>query len=142
MGDVQPIAPAPDEDWYGTIISTQSDGVELKKSCREIFNLAFELFTSGSYTDAFPGFVELSEQGSSNSQYYLGMMYFSGKGALQDFCQAHMWFNIASSQGHKKAGSYLEKLTQKMTAAQLEVAQKMAHENLHKISNKRSGPIE
>ena len=137
MGDVQPIALEPDEDWYGTIVSTQTDGVELEKSSRNKFNQAFELFTSGSYDSAYQGFVELSKQGSSISQYYLGLMYLSGKGALQDFCQAHMWLNIASSQGHIKARSHLEKLTQKMTADQLEVAQKLARQRLRKINKKR-----
>ena len=139
MGNVQPIAPEPYEDWYGAIISTQPDGAGLGKLDRDKFNHAFELFTAGSYGSAYKGFVELSKEGSSISQYYLGLMYLSGKGVLQDFRQAHMWLNIASSQDHKKARTQLDKLTQKMTADQLAEAQQLARQRVAKI-NKKSKP--
>jgi TPR repeat protein len=136
MGKVQPITPEPYDDWYGAIISTQPDGIELKELSRGKFNNAFELFTAGSYDSAYKGFVELSKSGSSISQYYLGLMYLSGKGVLQDFRQAHMWLNISSSQGHKKASTQLEKLTQQMTADQLAEAQKLARLAVVKINKK------
>jgi TPR repeat protein len=136
MGNVQPIAPEPCEDWYGTIVSAQPDSVELEESSRGKFNQAFESFTAGSYDGAYDGFVELSKGGSSICQYYLGLMYLSGKGVLQDFRQAHIWLNIASSQGHKKARAQLDKLTQKMTADQLAEAQKLARQRMSKINKK------
>lgn len=136
MGKVQPITPEPYDDWYGAIISTQPDGTELKELSRGKFNNAFGLFTEGSYDGAYKGFVKLSREGSSISQYYLGLMYLSGKGVLQDFRQAHMWLNISSSQGHKKASTQLEKLTQQMTADQLAEAQKLARLAVVKINKK------
>jgi len=136
MGKVQPITPEPYDDWYGAIISTQADGIELKELSRSKFNSAFELFTAGSYDSAYKGFVELSREGSSISQYYLGLMYLSGKGVLQDFRQAHVWLNISSSQGHKKASMQLEKLTQQMAADQLAEAQKLARLAVEKINKK------
>jgi len=136
MGKVQPITPEPYDDWYGAIISTQADGIELEEVSRGKFNSAFELFTAGSYDSAYKGFVELSREGSSISQYYLGLMYLSGKGVLQDFRQAHVWLNISSSQGHKKASMQLEKLTQQMAADQLAEAQKLARLTVEKINKK------
>lgn len=136
MGKVQPITPEPYDDWYGAIISTQADGIELEEVSRGKFNSAFELFTAGSYDSAYKGFVELSREGSSISQYYLGLMYLSGKGVLQDFRQAHVWLNISSSQGHKKASIQLEKLTQQMAADQLAEAQKLARLTVEKINKK------
>ena len=59
-------------------------------------------------------------------QYYLGVMFLEGKGALQDFGLAHMWLNIASSRGHDKARKQLEKTTQRMSAEQVGEAQKEA----------------
>ena len=70
----------------------------------------------------------LSEKGSSISQYFLGEMYLEGMGVLQDFSLAHMWFNIAASQGHKKARVYRDRLTKKMGADQIAEAQKLARE--------------
>jgi TPR repeat protein len=136
MDNVLPIVPESCEDWYEAIVSAQPDGVGLEESDRDKFNQAFESFTAGSYHEAYDGLVELSKGGSSISQYYLGLMYLSGKGVLQDFRQAHMWLNIASSQGHKKARTQLEKITQKMTAEQLAGAQKLARHRVEKIRKK------
>jgi TPR repeat protein len=114
--------------WYEVINRTQPDGAGLEETDRDKFNNAFESFTAGSYDSAFKGFFELSEKGSSISQYFLGVMYLKGTGILQDFSRAHMWLNIASSQGHKKANVYLEKLTKEMSAEQVVEAQKLARE--------------
>ncbi|NNE64363.1 MAG: hypothetical protein HKN34_09790 [Gammaproteobacteria bacterium] len=53
-------------------------------------------------------------------------MYLKGLGVLQDFCRAHLWLNMASSRGHKKARMQLEKLTNRMSAQQVADAQKLA----------------
>ena len=87
---------------------------------------SLDAFMSGSYDLAYEGFVKLAEAGSSVSQYYLGMMFLNGKGVLQDFCEAHMWFNIASSRGHDKARKQLEKLTHGMVPEQVAEAQSQA----------------
>ena len=136
MDNVLPLVPESCEDWYEAIVSAQPDGVGLEERDRGKFNHAFESFTAGSYNEAYDGFVELSKEGSSISQYYLGLMYLSGKGVLQDFRQAHMWLNISSSLGHKKARTQLEKLTQKMTADQIAGAQKLARHRVGKIIKK------
>ena len=126
MGNVQAINGKPCEDWYEAITSAQPDGAELRGIERDKFNHAFESYLSGSYDNAYKGFIKLSKHGSSVSQYYLGIMYLNGIGVLQDFRRAHLWLNIAASQGHKKARPRLEKLTQNMTADQIEKAQKRA----------------
>ena len=136
MENVLSLIPESCEDWYEAIISSQPDGVGLEEKDRDKFNHAFEAFTSGSYDNAYDGFVELAKGGSSISQYYLGLMYISGMGVLQDFRQAHMWLNIASSRGHKKARKQLDKLTQQMTADQLAGAQKLARRRISKINEK------
>lgn len=115
-------------DWYETISITQPDSVEIMGENREQFNNAFESLTTGYYDSAFKGLLELSEKGSSISQYFLGVMYLSGEGVLQDFLQAHKWFNIASSQGHKIAKEHLQKLTKDMSPTQAVEAQRLACE--------------
>jgi len=109
------------DDWYEVM-----NGDDLNKMDRRIFNCAFEAFIAGSYDSAFKGFARLSTKGSIVSQYHLGLMYLKSMGALQDYCYAHLWFNIAASQNHKKARIQLEKLTKKMSVHQVAEAQKIA----------------
>ena len=121
IGQLLHLAESPVDDWYEV---TGGDG--LNKTDRRIYNYAFEAFIAGSYDSAFKGFSRLSARGSCVSQYHLGLMYLKGMGALQDYCRAHLWLNIASSQGHKKARIQLEKLTRKMSVRQVAEAQKLA----------------
>ena len=39
-----------------------------------------------------------AEQGDSEAHYNLGAMYRDGRGAPQDYVQAHLWFNLAASR--------------------------------------------
>jgi len=65
--------------WYEVINRTQPDGAGLEGTDRDKFNKAFDSYTAGSHDIAFKGFLELSEKGSSISQYFLGVMYLKGK---------------------------------------------------------------
>ena len=132
MGEVQTMQPEatgdqqPSGDWFEAIVESHESGIGRNDVDRELFNVTFDAFMSGSYDLAYEGFVKLAEAGSSVSQYYLGMMFLNGKGVLQDFCEAHMWFNIASSRGHDKARKQLEKLTHGMVPEQVAEAQSQA----------------
>lgn len=128
MAKVSSISTETYADWYRAISKEQPDGVELNDADREMFHYAFESLTTETYGLAYQGFLELSEKGSSISQYFLGQMYLKGMGVLQDFSQAHMWFNIAASRGHKKAKANLDRLTIKMSPDQIAEAQKLARE--------------
>jgi len=130
MSHVLSMSPESDGDWYEAINLTQPDSVELIETDRDTFNSAFESFTQGHHDIAYRGLLELSNKGSSISQYFLGVMYLGGEGVLQDFCRAHMWLNIASSQGHKNANQQLVKLTKLMSANQVAEAQKLARKCL------------
>lgn len=121
IGQLLKLSVAPHDDWYEVM-----GGARLKEIDRKRFNHAFESFVDGSYDSAFKRFGRLSAKGSAISQYHLGLMYLKGLGVLQDFCRAHLWLNIASSQGHKKARAQLEKLTKRMGAQQVAEAQKLA----------------
>ncbi|MGD8420068.1 MAG: hypothetical protein PVJ78_06530 [Gammaproteobacteria bacterium] len=117
------------QDWFGTLVGDrEDDDSSIDDIAREKFNRAFEAAVAGSSREAYQGYLELAEAGIAVSQYYLGKMYLKGSGTLQDYCLAHMWFNIAASQDHKKSAIQLEKLTARMTPEQLAEAQKMARE--------------
>ena len=55
-------------------------------------------------------------------------MYKQGLGVLQDYPLAHMWFNLAASQGWTNARISRDQLAEKMTPAQIAEAQRLARE--------------
>ena len=121
VGRLLPEAAATGGDWYELM------GVAgLEDIARKRFYRAFESFIAGSYDRAYQDFIKLAGGGCAVSQYYLGLMHIKGKGALQDYCRAHFWLNVASAQGHHKARGQLEKLTRIMSPNQVAEAQKLA----------------
>ena len=57
-------------------------------------------FAGGSYGQ--PDFEEtkrLAEQGDADAQYNLGLMYFRGDGASQNYAEAVRWYRLAAEQG-------------------------------------------
>jgi uncharacterized protein len=62
------------------------------------------------------------------SQYALGQMYSEGKGVIQDFAQAHMWFNLSAAQNYKPAKKAKDDIEKNMTQNQIAEAQKLARE--------------
>lgn len=61
-----------------------------------------EAFHAENYPVALKEFRTLAEQGEVNAQYYLGMMYASGRGA-KDPRQAIIWFRKAAEQDYLPA---------------------------------------
>jgi uncharacterized protein len=55
-------------------------------------------------------------------------MYAEGRGTPQDFVHAHMWFDLAAAQGEPKAVTVLDMAEQRMTAAQIAEAKKLARD--------------
>lgn len=50
-----------------------------------------------------------AEQGFSVSQYYMGVLYYYGRGVVKDRRQSEVWFRKAAQNGNKKAESVLRK---------------------------------
>ena len=48
-------------------------------------------------------YTKAAEQGHASAQYNLGVMYDTGKGALQDYKEAVKWYTKAAEQGHANA---------------------------------------
>ena len=59
-------------------------------------------------------------------------MYANGTGVIKDNVSAHMWFNIAASQGYKDALKGRDMVAKKMTPSQIETAQRLARECVKK----------
>jgi len=60
------------------------------------------------------------------------VMYEFGTGVLQDKVYAHMWYNIAASNGFESAASYRDKVANRLTAADLSKAQDLARDCVRK----------
>ena len=87
----------------------------------------------GDFATALREWQPLAEQGDASAQNNLGFMYVYGKGVLQDYVRAHMWFNIAaSSGGSKNSSKSRDNVAKKMTPSQIETAQKLARECVRK----------
>jgi len=67
-----------------------------------------------------------AEQGNSQAQYNLGLMYEKGSSVSCDVELAHMWFSLASCKGHADAVKQIRELENKMTLLEIEKAQDLA----------------
>ncbi len=79
--------------------------------------------------EAFQWVRKAAEQGYAPAEAVLGSMYYEGRaGAPQDYVLAHMWANLAVSQGHEKAADLCDLIEEVMSPAQLAEAQRLARE--------------
>jgi len=92
----------------------------------ENYQAGIEAYNSGDFKTAMEQAKLLAPFGNADAQFYLGKMYAEGKGTLQRNNYAHAWFNLASANGHKDAGSGRDKLAEKMTPAAVQKAQDLA----------------
>jgi len=67
-----------------------------------------------------------AQQGDAKAMYELGKSYEEGVGVIQNYVQAHVWYNIASSRGYTAASKARDAVAKKMTGNQLEKAQELA----------------
>jgi TPR repeat protein len=73
-----------------------------------------------------------AEQGHAFSQYSLSATYAFGLGVLKDYVYAHMWGNLAASNGNKNGGELRDIVAKEMTPADISTAQKLARECVRK----------
>jgi TPR repeat protein len=64
----------------------------------------------------------------SIAQANLGLRYFQGQGVVQDYIEAHKWFNIAGANGNEEASKSRDIIASIMTPEQIQEAQKLAKE--------------
>ncbi len=97
------------------------------------FDEGVAAYNRGDYATAFREWRPLAEQGNADAQFFLGFMYYKGRGVPQDYAQAHMWYNLAASRlppGENRdiAVNNLDLVAEMMTPAQISEAQKLARE--------------
>ncbi len=77
---------------------------------------------------AFGGIAWPQSREMCGRQFDLGLMYKQGLGVPQDYALAHMWANLAASQGGEDAVKKRDAIASFMTPAQLAEAQRLARE--------------
>lgn len=81
---------------------------------------------SGDYATAYKEWEYLAKKGNPFAQEGLGWLYSSGDGVARDDILAHMWFNIASINGNKKADQYREQVEFDMWPDEISMAKAIA----------------
>lgn len=78
------------------------------------------------YREALQEFRELARGEDADAQYMLGRMHEAGNGTPQNFVEAHKWYNLAASRGHRHAADARDAVAQRMTTQQIAEAQQAA----------------
>jgi len=69
-------------------------------SCSDNIQNAHDAYNKKDYKEAHKLFLSLATDGVAQAQNNLGWMYSKGQGVPQDSVSAHMWFNVAASNGN------------------------------------------
>jgi hypothetical protein len=81
---------------------------------------------SKDYKEAAKWFQLAAEQGDTDAQVNLALMFSGGFGVVQDYVQAHMWCNIAGASGSEKGRDCRNTMAGYMTPTDISKAQEMA----------------
>ncbi len=87
-----------------------------------------EAWGRGDYDTAVQEFRLLANQGHSQAQVNLGILYSQGRGVPKDYVTAYRWHTLAASQGDDLAEKFKDHLEKSMTPEQLAQAQRLARE--------------
>lgn len=95
-------------------------------SADDSYTDALRSYERQEYHQALPMFDRLATTGDADAQYMLGQMHEAGQGTLQDFVEAHKWYNLAAARGHRHAAAARDAVAARMTAQQISEAQQIA----------------
>ena len=84
------------------------------------------------YKEAMKWYRLAAENGHAGAQNNLGGMYLNGHGVIKDLAIAHMWFNIAVSNGDELAKENRDIAESMMIPKQIATAKELARECIKK----------
>ena len=67
------------------------------------FQKGIEAYKKGDFANAIKEWILLAEDGDEKAQYFLGLIYYKGKGVPQDYKTALKWYTLSAEQGNKVA---------------------------------------
>ena len=81
---------------------------------------------AGHLDEALAQWRVAADAGERRAMLALGQRYRQGLGVLQDYVEAHVWFNLAASRGEAAALDERDAVAARMTPAQISAAQQRA----------------
>lgn len=81
---------------------------------------------AGRTDEALAQWQAAADAGDGRAMLALGRQYLQGLGVLQDYVQAHKWFNLAASRGEPEAAQERDELAARMTPEERAEARKLA----------------
>ena len=76
--------------------------------------------------EAMRWFRQAAEQGDADAQFNLAVMYYNGEGVPQELVLAHMWVNIAGTNGNERARKARDAIEREMTRDKVTRATELA----------------
>jgi TPR repeat protein len=77
-------------------------------------------------------YAQSAEQGNAQAQFNLGVAYKEGTMVGTNYAKAHMFYNLAATNGHKDAAKERDELAKKMSRSEIEKAQGLARDWIQK----------
>ena len=90
------------------------------------FDAGQQAWDAGNVSEAVTQWQAAANAGDRRAMLELGRLYDKGLGVIQDYVEAHKWFNLAASRGDVAALAERDALEAKMTPTQLASAQQQA----------------
>jgi TPR repeat protein len=78
--------------------------------------------------EAVKWYRKAAEQGHTDAQRHLGLMYGNGEGVPENDVEALKWYSIAKAQDDEKAAHNVDLIKEEMTPDQIAKAQELATE--------------
>lgn len=89
------------------------------------------------YAAAVRWYRSAAEAGEPRAQCNLGYLYGTGRGVPQDFLHAYAWYNLAAAGGEENARRNRDAVAARMSATQLEQAQRLSMELFERVEQAR-----
>jgi TPR repeat protein len=90
------------------------------------FEAGVQAYAEGEHAEAIRRFRPLAERGDHRAQYWLGMIYFEGRGVPKDDLRAYMWLTLAAGQGNRGARAGRDGIARRLSDAQIAEADRLA----------------
>ena len=100
---------------------------ELSKS-EQSYKIATRAYRLGDYATALMYLRSLAAQNHKKAQGTLGWMYEAGKGVQKDYIMAFVWYDLAVTNGHKKAHRSRYSVESKLDEDELKKARALSQE--------------
>ena len=69
----------------------------------DVFQKGKEAYKKDDFANAIKEWILLGEDGDKKAQYFLGLIYYKGKGVPQNYKKALKWYTLSAEQGNKVA---------------------------------------